>query len=504
MFKLESGAGQFAWHLDAVYRESNDVEVNGYAINPDTVNFEDEGDFAGLIASKGKIPGSNTRSHAGSIGGSWILDGGYVGVSYNRLENEYGIPGRAAELHEAAGGTRILMRQDRTDIELQLPLAGILKEVHGRVSQVDYQHVEVEPEGEIGTLFEQEGVEGRFTFHLGLNDNHEGVFGLHFSHRNFSALGEEAFMPRTDIDSLALFTVHSLDVDTTTFEFGLRAERRSLAQIDGSCDDSSTSFSGSASSIWRFREDMNLLLSYAYSQRSATVEELYSNIDTGCNTLALDELILHVATRRFEIGDPRAEREASNNVEIGLRKHLGNVTGELNIFYNEISDYLFLFDTGIFRDGIEISSYAQEDAVFQGVEAQLGFPIFRNGEHLSELSVFADYVSAKFDSSGNVPRIPPLRFGAELRHSHLHWQARLRLTQVQDQSSTASKESKTEGHTLLNIYLDYHVTFGDRTGILFLKGSNLLDESIRWHTSLLKDVAPAPGRAIEIGLRFEF
>ncbi|HAT25392.1 MAG TPA: hypothetical protein DCS89_00140 [Gammaproteobacteria bacterium] len=504
VFKLESGAGQFAWHLDAVYRESNDVEVNGYAINPDTVNFEDEGDFAGLIASKGKIPGSNTRSHAGSIGGSWILDGGYVGVSYNRLENEYGIPGRAAELHEAAGGTRILMRQDRTDIELQLPLAGILKEVHGRVSQVDYQHVEVEPEGEIGTLFEQEGVEGRFTFHLGLNDNHEGVFGLHFSHRNFSALGEEAFMPRTDIDSLALFTVHSLDVDTTTFEFGLRAERRSLAQIDGSCDDSSTSFSGSASSIWRFREDMNLLLSYAYSQRSATVEELYSNIDTGCNALALDELILHVATRRFEIGDPRAEREASNNVEIGLRKHLGNVTGELNIFYNEISDYLFLFDTGIFRDGIEISSYAQEDAMFQGVEAQLGFPIFRNGEHLSELSVFADYVSAKFDSSGNVPRIPPLRFGAELRHSHLHWQARLRLTQVQDQSSTASKESKTEGHTLLNIYLDYHVTFGDRTGILFLKGSNLLDESIRWHTSLLKDVAPAPGRAIEIGLRFEF
>ena len=107
--------------------------------------------------------------------------------------------------------------------------------------------------------------------------------------------------------------------------------------------------------------------------------------------------------------------------------------------------------------------------------------------------MFADYVSAKFDSSGNVPRIPPLRFGAELRHSHLHWQARLRLTQVQDQSSTASKESKTEGHTLLNIYLDYHVTFGDRTGILFLKGSNLLDESIKMAHIVIKRCGAGTG-----------
>jgi iron complex outermembrane receptor protein len=42
------------------------------------------------------------------------------------------------------------------------------------------------------------------------------------------------------------------------------------------------------------------------------------------------------------------------------------------------------------------------------------------------------------------------------------------------------------------------------TVLLFLKGSNMLDESIRSHTSLLKDVAPAAGRAIEVGLRFEF
>ncbi|MBL4820039.1 MAG: TonB-dependent receptor [Gammaproteobacteria bacterium] len=32
--KLEGAAGQLAWHLDGIYRDSNDVEVKGFAINP--------------------------------------------------------------------------------------------------------------------------------------------------------------------------------------------------------------------------------------------------------------------------------------------------------------------------------------------------------------------------------------------------------------------------------------------------------------------------------------
>ncbi len=502
--KLESAVGQFAWHLDGVYRESNALEVHGFAINPATVNFSDASELESLLASKDKITNSNARSQASSIGGSWLLEGGYIGVAFNQLENEYGIPNGISTSQDEESNIRVDMEQDRIDLELLLPLSGLFSEVHGRLSQVDYRHAEIEGNGEIGTLFEQDGVEGRFTFHLGLNASHEGVFGVHFSHRDFSALGEEAFIPRTDIDSLALFSVQSIVVDDTTFEFGLRAEQQTLDQIDGSCNESTVSWSGSASSIWQFRADMNLLFAFAHSQRSATVEELYSNIGTNCNALAPAELVQHAATQRFEIGMPEVALEKSNNVEIGLRKHLGNLTGELNIFYNEISDYLFLQDTGVFRDGVEISRYAQEDAVFRGVEAQLGFPVLRNGEHLSELSLFADYVSAKFDRSGDVPRIPPLRFGVELRHSHINWQAKLRLTQVQDQGNTGLNETKAAGHTLLNFFLDYHLPFEDMTGLLFLKGSNMLDESIRSHTSLLKDVAPAAGRAIEVGLRFEF
>lgn len=518
VLKLEGGAGRFAWHVDGIYRDSNDVEVSGFAINPDIVDSSDPEAWEELLLSRGKLANSSTQASVKTVGGSWILNEGYVGLSFNQLANDYGIPVGAHESHdeavldeephedepEAGAGTRIAMEQDRVDMELVLPLSGWFKEVHGRMSTVDYQHVELEPSGEAGTLFQQDGVEGRFVFQLDYPDDQAGVFGLHFSHREFSALGEEAFIPATDIDSTALFTVHSLDLANVTYEFGVRAERQSLEQLHGRCSDDQTSFSGSASAIWHYRDDTNLIFSLAHSQRSATVEELYSNIDTTCSELPLASLIPHAATQRLEIGNPNAERERSSNIEFGLRKHLGPVTGELNIFYNDIADYVFLFDTGVFEEGVEIARYLQEDATFRGFEAALNLPLRRDGYHLSELDLFSDYVRADFNRNGNVPRIPPLRFGGELRHSHLNWQAKLRWTEVRDQSDTGINETNTEGYSLLNFYADYHLPIGNQSALAFFKLNNLLDESIRHHTSLLKDVAPSAGRSVELGVRFEF
>jgi iron complex outermembrane receptor protein len=518
--RLEGGAGNIAWHLDGVYRESNDVEVPGFAINPASVDITDEEELEELLESRGRLANSNTRATVRTVGASWIFDEGYIGFSLNRLENEYGIPGHdheeehEGEEHEGEedhegreehlDGVRIVMEQDRADIEMEIPLKGWFSELHGRLSSVDYQHVEVEPSGEIGTLFEQEGFEGRFVLHLAGSETREGVIGVHFSHRDFSATGEEAFIPATDIDSFALFTLHSIDRGDFTYEFGLRGERQSLQQNRGACDSDNTTFSGSTSAIWRFSEQSNLLFSVAHSQRSATVEELYSNIDTACGELPAGLLVEHAATQRLEIGMPDADVESSTNFEIGLRKHLGDVRGEVNLYYNDISDYIFLNDTGVFLGDVEVSRYQQSDALFYGMEVEVNFPLRRSGDHLTELSLFGDYVRAEFDRQGNVPRIPPLSAGFELSHSHVNWQTKLRWTEVQNQSDTGFNEARTSGYSLVNYYADYHIPFGNSETLLFFKANNLLDEEIRHHTSLLKDLAPAPGRSIEVGLRFEF
>jgi len=520
VLKLEGAAGNYAWHVDGVRRDSNDVTFAGYAINPATVDISDSEALEQLLDSRGRLDNSSTKAEAKTVGFSRILDQGYVGLSFNRLDNNYGIPASAHahhddedhdesndEDHEAEHeeeGIRIVMKQDRTDFETRLSLPGFFEELHGKMSHVDYQHQEVEGSGEIGTVFKQTGTEGRFALHFNSSFNSEGVLGLQFSHRLFSAVGEEAFIPETDIDSLALFAVQSVEVGDRIYEFGLRGEHQQQSQTQGSCDETDLSWSGSASSIWRIRDDTNLVMSLAHSQRSATIEERFSNIDTACQPLAASDLIAHAATQRLEIGNPDANKERSTNLEFALRKHLGQVTGEFNVYYNDIADFIYLYDTEQYIDDVEISRYMQQNAAFSGFEAEVRMPVRRNGEHLTELSLFGDYVRAKFDHAGNVPQIPPLSYGVELSHSHVDWQAKLRLTTAADQRKTAAHESATNGYTLLNFYADYHLRFGSDMAYLFVKGSNLLDETIRQHTSLLKDVAPAPGRALEVGLRWEF
>jgi iron complex outermembrane receptor protein len=521
VMRLDGGAGRFAWHLNGIDRQSNDTEISGFALNPELVDLDDPEAYEELLNSRGRLANSNADSDSQTIGASWLLDDGWIGMAYNQIDNEYGLP-RGAHAHhehdeeheeeehdeqhdEEEEDIRIVMEQRRWDTEARIPLSNDwFEEFHGKVSLVDYQHKELEGPGEVGTVFENQGVEGRLTWHLNEPMNREGVIGLQFGSREFSATGEEAFIPETDIDSLALFGLQSFTVDSLTSEFGLRAERQKLDQA-GSCDHSSTNWSGSGSAIWQFTETNNMLFSVNRSQRSATVEELYSNIDTSCNQLPEEQLIAHAATQRLDIGLPGADKEVSTNIELGWRRFAGDITAEVNLFYNDIKDFIFLFDTGDFVDDVEVARYQQQNAVFSGVEIQASAPLYATGAHLSDLTVFADYVRARFDNQGNVPRIPPLRVGLEWVHSHVNWMVKLRWTNVSSQSDHALGETRTEGYNLVSLYGDYQFQFGDSSRLMvFARGHNLLDETIRAHTSLLKDVAPSAGRGVEVGLRLEF
>ena len=61
-----------------------------------------------------------------------------------------------------------------------------------------------------------------------------------------------------------------------------------------------------------------------------------------------------------------------------------------------------------------------------------------------------------------------------------------------------------EGYDLLDLSVNWvHYTDQLET-LIFLKGSNLLDEEIRDHASFIKDIAPRPGRSITAGFRLTF
>lgn len=518
VFRLDGGADQLAWHLDGLYRESNNLDIPGSAIDTTDLDEPPEENTRGFIGN------SNTRADAWTAGLSWVSDNGYTGLAISELNNNYGLPPGAHEGHEheeEAGGAeeheeeeaviRLDMEQQRVDLKSSYRLSGPVSSVDFRFSRNDYEHRELEKtpeETEVGTRYKNKASEARLILRhaaIGSTDRSQlsGALGLQLGDRDFSAVGEEAFIPPANIRQHAIFLVEELAFDRWTYEFGLRHEQQQV-DIDA-CDRDHSTLSASASALWNFRDDSNLLVALNRSERAATVEELFSN-SRGCNKPAdLSTAVEHAATARIEIGDPDLDKELSHNLELGLRKTAGDVTGEISVYYNEIQNFTYLQDTGAEVDEVEVAAYQQRNAAFSGYELRLIAPLKLINEALS-VELFSDQVRARFtEGSGNVPRIPAQRFGAALHYHANQWSTHLRVTQVRDQDNTADNETATGGYTLVELGGDYHIPLSKNLELtLFVKGRNLLDEKVRSHTSLLKNFAPEAGRNIESGIRLAF
>jgi iron complex outermembrane receptor protein len=528
VMRFGGGQGNFAWHIDGLYRETDDYDIPGWAVDEAALEalehaheeehegegHEGEEEHQEIENTKGFVANSSTEAKSFTVGGSWVGDRGFLGLAVNRLENEYGLPpGAHGAHHEEHEGeehegeehgeiVRLDMEQTRIDLRSGLNLDGFVERLNMQLTSNRYEHRELAGH-EVGTVFENDGLEGRFTANHGGPNGLSGVIGLQLTDREFSATGEEAFIPQSDIRAAGVFALESFDRGAVTYELGARYGRQTI-NTRGACDNSENTWSASAASIWDYREDSNITVSLSHSQRAPTVEELYSNVDAGtCATGSDGEAwVVHAATARFELGNPDLDIEAANNLEIGWHKHLGDVLAEVNVFYNRYDDFIYLSDTGEFEETI-VSRYVQDDAIFKGIEAQVVFPLALGERHL-DLTLFADYVDAELETGENLPRIPPARAGFELAYAHEQWLARLRTTAVDDQDDVAEEELPTDGYTRVDFYLDYHLPLNTQELVVFAKGLNLLDEEIRDHTSLLKHFAPAPGRSFELGLRYRF
>lgn len=503
---IDGGVEQFAFHVDGTYYESNDYEIPESTFLPP---FQDE-------ARRGTLGNSDSDSTNLTAGGSYVFDTGYFGFSVSDLEQEYGLPAAPPGVSDEEGvDIRIDLEQTRYEFELGLEFEGWVESFTAHIGFTDYEHqeIEIEPEEEEegeegeeeeeegpGTVFSNEGFDSRFTINHAPVAGWDGIIGLQVQDREFGAEGAEGFIGETDISSFSIFALETLERGDYIYEVGARVES-SDTELSSSCDQSETTFSASGSVLRKLTESTNIWFSTSLSERAATEIELFSNVDgSTCTNPADDELVEHAATRRIEVGNPDLDTETSTNIELGILKHSGSWTGEFNLYYNDISDYIF----ADFTDDPEIVVYEQQDAEFIGVEASLTHHIIDAENHHLDIILFGDYVEAELDDNNDVPRLAPARIGAELSWVSTQWNASLRLVDVADQTRTGENETETDGYTLLETYVEYKIPTGAGNWAVFAKGNNLLDEDIRDHTSFTKDSAPAPGIGFDLGVRVNF
>jgi iron complex outermembrane receptor protein len=504
--RLEFGSEKVRVHVDGFRRSTEDVDIPGYAFSA-SEREEHLSESPDETFERGKLHNSASETGGGAIGFSTGGPDGFFGFAASRFESEYGIPaahGHTEEDEEDSSeehghekdhehDVRIDMRQDRYDLKTERALGvGPWERLRVRAAYSDYEHRELEG-AEVGTQFEQQGLELRLNVDHSAVRGWRGTLGTHYLNTDFTAEGLEAFTPPSRTEQVGAFIFEKRSFGNVAVELGSRVEHQSVRPAGdigyASYDGTAYSFSGGA--VWDFSGEHSAAINLTRSQRHPQSSELYAN---GA----------HLATARYEIGAPGLDKETANTVDLTLHRHSdAGPHWSISAFYNDFADYIYAQAIDEEAAGVPVFRYTQAGAELYGLEAEVTLPIVASSQASFEVRIASDYVRGTLEDGSDLPQLPPWRYGMELHYERGALHLGLEGYAYAKQKKVAAFERPTDGYTMVDADISYRVALGQSTLLLFLRGNNLLDEEARRHTSPLKEVAPLPGRSLILGVRAE-
>jgi iron complex outermembrane receptor protein len=501
---LNGQAGSINWHFSSFYRETDDIEIPGYAESARLRASEEEA--SENDEKKGTLENSDSLSKGLKLGASHVWSDGFFGIAVRSNRSNYGIPG--GHEHEEASEEsapaaieeelpRIDLRQNRYESRGEFRLKDeFFKAVRFGLAYSNYEHKELEGDA-VGTKFEKSSLEGRIELTHRHGDGLQGGWGIQVRSEDFKAIGDEAFLPPSVTDSAALFGVEDYRLsERLVWQLGGRVEH---TQIDPSQlgDRNFNLVSASTGPVANLDAagEFTSGLTFSYNERAPTSTELFAN---GA----------HVATQTYEIGDQALTKERAFGTELVLKKNRGQVTGSTGVFWQHYLDYINLSPTGEEIDGFSAYNYSESRARLWGFEAEIDLQVSKENPLGLHLYGQLDYVNGR-DLSANdyLPRITPLRgkIGAKYLFSNASVYAESIF--VAPQNKTASEELSTDSYQLVNIGGAYQLNSRSSSAVrweIYGRGTNLTNEEARVHSSFLKDVAPLRGRAFLAGVKVSF
>jgi iron complex outermembrane receptor protein len=263
-FRAQFGTESIAFNADYFIRSTDDIEIPGYAESKILRALEEaEGgeEEEGEEEAFGVVENTDSETHGGALGMSYVGDSGFVGVSLSTFDSEYGIPGHhhheeeeplPGEPGEEEEVVRIDLDQMRVDAKGELDLDGkFLSGIRFRAAVNDYEHVELEG-AETGTQYDVQGTDGRIELRHAKWRKLEGAVGVQYKRIDFDAIGDEAFVPASDTRRTSLFLFEELALsDSFALQGSARLEDQSISgsSLAESYDDSA--FGASLGAIWR-------------------------------------------------------------------------------------------------------------------------------------------------------------------------------------------------------------------------------------------------------------
>lgn len=523
--------GPIVFSLSASQRDFEDYDIPGYAESERQIDLIHQ-----IIHETGAehnhaedhprdtMPNSFVETETLAGGLSWVGERGFFGVAVRQQNGTYGLPGHSHaheheheeeedhdEEHEEEEHDHeheeespfIDLEQTRVDLRGGMIFEqGFFTEISGALAIADYEHTEFEAPGEPGTVYETDGVEGRIEAGHRFGE-FEGAIGLQYLDKELSAFGDESFITPTSTNSVAAFLY-----ETREWEHGFGLEgglRLESTELDNKFQGTKNFdlVSGSLGLHQHFDNGWFVGAQLAYTERAPNESELFAD---GA----------HLATSQYEVGNPGMDREAGLNLE-GTARWRGDMFGfGVNLFVTDFSDFIYLSPGETLHEGVLVDEvdevpvflFLQQDATFQGGEIY-GDLTFGNGLFGADwlFTASLDFVQGELDDGGNLPLMPPVTLNAGADADWGLFSLGADVTLAGDQDDPGAGEFPTDGYTRLDLRgaLDLaELGFGAEGTELFLTARNVTDEEIRYSTSVLKDVAPAPGRNIRAGVRVTF
>ncbi|MFN4020620.1 MAG: TonB-dependent receptor [Erythrobacter sp.] len=503
------------FHLDGSWRKSGDIDIGGFqlaeALRAELLADAAEEQADGAVQEaeelreaagvRGTVPNSAAESWTINAGLGLILGQSTFGASVGYYDSRYGVPTRPGMGHhhgaEAAAEEQdpalvtIGLEQWRADFKGDIFLGdGAFERLKLRVGYSDYTHTEFEGD-EVGTVFDSTSIEARAEVVQNTQGTLRGSAGLQYSHRDFLAIGAEAYIPPNLTDQVAVFTLQEIGTGAFQLEAAARAEFTKVkAQTLGITNDYDT-FSGALGVVYEGIDGVRLGLNGSRAERAPSAEELFSNGP-------------HVATQAFEIGDPNLATERAWGIEAYARGTIGEGTFNLAVFRQWFDNYIFLEETGAEEDDLPVFRYLQQDADFFGIEADFSYPVLDTGSFRLLTDLRASYIEAELADGTAVPRIPPLSLLGALEAQTQAFDLRGEVQWFDKQDRVTTFETPTDSFMLVNALVAWRPLADNRNVTVQLAADNIFDVNGRRHASFTKDFVPLVGRNVRASVRLSF
>jgi iron complex outermembrane receptor protein len=346
-----------------------------------------------------------------------------------------------------------------------------------------------------------------------------GTVGIQHEFNRLQAKAEDGsntLLPPTRTRSVGVFTYQALKTSWGQLSAGARAEDvevMSLEDHQGNLAQSKKfkplNFAVGAMRNLREGEAQNgwqMTTNFSASQRAPKDYELFAHGE-------------HAATGTYEIGQSTNRLEKGTQLDIGGEWKQGPHKFGITGFVSEFSNFIALQATNTSAnppqytfEGVQARFYGIESSSQLRMVGGQSALLSSNASHgAMDLELRADVVRAKdLTHNSYLPRIAPMRVGADAVWSRDAWGARFGFMHAAAQNRVPESGVTTAGHTLWHAAVNYHAhTYGPTHWLLFAKLDNITNKLAYASTSVLTqtlgtNAPPIAGRSLKVGAQVSF